>query len=124
MNNNNAEPFHNAMDTIIITALIALVVAADDLRYKIIYDISVPQAKSTKVTKVESSPFTEDKPGGDVIFKPLEPDSTSVGRPTRKRFQATRMNIFSNKGGTYDVALVQALCMTQTADANDKRLSM
>ena len=35
------------------------------------------------------------------------------------------MNISSNKGSTYDVALVQAICMTQIAEAvKGKRMSL
>ena len=78
---------------------------ADNLRDYIISNISVPQTRNTKVTIVESSPFTEVRSDRDIISNPVESVNFSVGRPTRKQTQATRMNIFSNKRSTYDITL-------------------
>ena len=65
------------------------------------------------------------QPGGDVIPNFTDFDTTSVGGPTRRRTKPTRMNISSTKGSPYDIALVQAICMTQIAEAvKGKGMSM
>ena len=78
---------------------------AEDLRENIISNLSVPSSKISKVSNVKNSPFTEYQPGGDVISEPIQSGNLSIGRPVRKRTQANRMNISSNKGNTYDVAM-------------------
>ena len=66
---------------------------------------------------VEGNPLNQVQPVGDVIPSP--------GRPARRKTQPTRMNISSNKGSTYDVALVQAICMTQIVEVvKGKRMSL
>lgn len=120
MNYDNAEPFYVATDNINVATLEE---SEDNLRNNIISNVSVPEVSCTRMMNVGSHPFPEVQPGRDIIPDPLEFDSASVGRPIRKRTQDTRMNIFSNKGCTYGVTLVQAMYMTQIVEtAKGKRL--
>ena len=122
-NNDNAEPFEVADDDISEASSES---EPDSIRRDIISNISVPESRRKRVMNVESNPFNQVQPGGDVI--PNIPNSdlaTSEGRPTRRRNQPTRMNISSNKGNSYDITLVQAICMTQIAEAvKGKRVSL
>ena len=122
-NNDNAEPFEVVDDDISEASSES---EADDIRRDIISNISVPESRRKRVMNVESNPLNQVQPGVDAI--PDIPNSdivTSEGRPTRRRNQPTRMNISSNKGNSYDISLVQAICMTQIAEVvKGKRMSL
>ena len=97
-----------------------------NLRRNIISNITVPRTNRKRVMDVESNPFSQVQPGGDVIPNISNSDlTTGEGRPIRSRNQPKRMNISSNKGNSYDIALVQAICLMQIAEAvKAKRMSL
>ena len=123
MNNDKHEPIMDSTNPMINTALVS---SRDDPRDNIIYNLSVPSTiRVTRVFDVESSLFTVVQLGGDVISEPVQPENDNIARPTRNRTQVTRIKIASNKGSTYDHAMVQAMYMTQIAEAaKGKRLSL
>ena len=77
------------------------------------------------MSNIETTTFQDLQPGGDVVTDSFQSESNNSGRPVRNRKQLTRMNISSKKGNTYDLALVQAICLAQIAEVvKGKRFSL
>ena len=107
INDDNVQSFEDTMDDLSVETPEP---EEENLRRSIISNISVSNTGRKRVMNVEGNPFNQVQPGGDVIPSSPEPVHAILSvRPARRRTQPTRINISSNKGSTYDVALVQAI---------------
>lgn len=77
----------------------------------------MPEASSTRVMDIESSPLDEVWPGGDVISISLEFDSASVGRPIGKKDSASQNEYILKQRKCIWHCSIQAICMTQITEA-------